>query len=822
MRILPFLLSGICTAGLVVALNTQLPAGGSKTPRLGYFLSPQLGFWQNAEPVDAGFDGELKLPMLKDKVDVYMDDRLVPHIYAANDLDAYQVQGYLHAKFRLWQMEFQTRVAGGRLSEILGEERLPIDRMFRRLGMVYGAEQTLANMEKNPEMKATVEAYAEGVNAYISSLKPQEIPFEYKLLDYKPEKWTPLKTYLFLMFMSYDLTARGATADLQMTNAKNYFGFDDFDKLYPNVQDSLDPIVPKGTTFLSPAIVPQAPASKDSLYLGKGATNSTALLPMVPDKDNGSNNWVVGGTKTKSGRPILSNDPHLGLNLPSLWYEMQIHTPTHNTYGASFPGSPAVIIGFNDSIAWGVTNAGRDVLDYYDIKFKDSTLSSYYYNGEWVEAGHRQEVIRIKGKPDLVENMAMTVFGPVMYDQSYKNISTEGKYLAIRWTAHKAGTGLQTFYQLNRAKNYDDYLDAISRWECPGQNFAFASKTGDIAIKQQGAFVARWKRQGDFIQPGVDTSYAWQGMIPVTENPLMVNPVRGFVSSANQMSTDSTYPYYLGAANNFPLYRGIIINRKLAEMNMITPEDMQHLQADNYNVFAETARPVLLRNLDENGLTSDEKKYIDMLKNWDLRNDVNAKGATVFKCIWDSLEAAVWGDEIRKSNLPLPKPDASTLLETLLRNDSSFRFMDDINTSGKTETFGDDLLTAVKKATPHLKQLEAENKLEWAKMKDTRVNHLLKIPGLSRLHLPIGGGEHIINATKETHGPSWRMIVHLTDEIEAYGVYPGGQSGNPGSKYYDTFVDYWAAGKYYRILFLQQATAAKHERIKWHMTFTNS
>lgn len=822
MRILPFLLSGICTAGLVVALNTQLPAGGSKTPRLGYFLSPQLGFWQNAEPVNAGFDGELKLPMLKDKVDVYMDDRLVPHVYAANDLDAYYVQGYLHAKFRLWQMEFQTRVAGGRLSEILGEERLPIDRMFRRLGMVYGAEQTLANMEKNPEMKATVEAYAEGVNAYISSLKRQEIPFEYKLLDYKPEKWTALKTYLFLMFMSYDLTARGATADLQMTNAKNYFGFDDFDKLYPNVQDSLDPIVPKGTAYGTAAIVPQAPASKDSLYLGKGTNNSTSLLPIVPDKDNGSNNWVVGGTKTKSGRPILSNDPHLGLNLPSLWYEMQIHTPTHNTYGASFPGSPAVIIGFNDSIAWGVTNAGRDVLDYYDIKFKDSTLSSYYYNGEWVEAGHRQEVIRIKGKPDLVENMAMTVFGPVMYDQSYKNISTEGKYLAIRWTAHKAGTGLQTFYQLNRAKNYNDYLDAISRWECPGQNFAFASKTGDIAIKQQGAFVARWNRQGDFIQPGTDTAYAWQGMIPVTENPLMVNPVRGFVSSANQMSTDSTYPYYLGAANNFPLYRGIIINRKLAEMNMITPEDMQRLQADNYNVFAEMARPVLLRNLNENGLTAEEKKYVDILKNWDLRNDVNAKGATVFKCIWDSLEAAVWGDEIRKSQLPLPKPDASTLLETVLRGDSSFRFMDDINTPGKTESFADDLLTAIKKAAPHLKQLEAENKLEWAKMKDTKVNHLLKIPGLSRLHLPIGGGEHIINATKETHGPSWRMIVHLTDEIEAYGVYPGGQSGNPGSKYYDTFVDYWAAGKYYRILFLQQAAAAKHERIKWHMSFTNS
>lgn len=821
MRFLPFLISGICTAGLVVALNTQLPAGGSKTPRLGYFLSPQLGFWQNAEPVNTSFDGNVKLPALNGKVDVYVDDRLVPHIYAENDLDAYYVQGYIHAKFRLWQMEFQTRVAGGRLSEILGEERLPIDRMFRRLGMVYGAEQTLANMEKNPEMKATVEAYAEGVNAYISSLKPQEIPFEYKLLDYTPEKWTPLKTYLFLMFMSYDLTARGATADLQMTNARNYFGFDDFDKLYPNVQDSLDPIVPKGTEYLKPAIVPVAPASTDSLYLGKTANSSTALLPMVPDKDNGSNNWVVGGAKTKSGRPILSNDPHLGLNLPSLWFEVQIHTPTHNTYGASFPGSPAVIIGFNDSIAWGVTNAGRDVLDYYDIKFKDSTLSEYWYNGEWVQAKHRQEVIKIKGKPDLVENIAMTVFGPVMYDNAYKNISTEGKYLAIRWTAHKAGTGLQTFYKLNRARNYDDYLGAISQWECPGQNFAFASKTGDIAIKQQGAFVARWKRQGDFIMPGTDTSYAWQGIIPVEENPMMHNPIRGFVSSANQMSTDSTYPYYLGAPSNFPLYRGIIINRKLAQMNMITPEDMQQLQTDNYNVFAEYARPVLMRYLDESRLSADERKYIDILKNWNLRNDPGAKGATVFKSIWDSLETEVWGDEIKKAGLPLPKPDAATLLESLLR-DSTFRFADNINTQGKVETIYDDLAEALKKAVPHLKELEAASKLEWAVMKDTKVNHLLKIPALSRLHLPIGGGEHIINATKETHGPSWRMIVHMTDEIEAYGVYPGGQSGNPGSKYYDSFVDNWATGKYYRILFLQQAAAAKHERVKWHMTFTNS
>ncbi len=823
MRIVPFLISGLCTVGLVAVLNMQLTTGTGKTPRLGYFLSPQHGFWQNAEPANTGFDADLKFSDLKGKVDVYMDDRLVPHIYAEQDIDAYYVQGFLHAKFRLWQMEFQTHVAAGRLSEIVGEDRLPTDRFFRRLGMVYGAEQSMANMEKNPEMKATVQAYSDGVNAYIQSLKPEQIPFEYKLLDYKPEAWTPLKTYLFMMFMAYDLTARGATTDLQMTNAKNYFGYDDFNKLYPNVQDSLDPIIPKGTAYGYPGIVPVAPKNVDSVYLNKNKiiSGSTAMAPVVPDKDNGSNNWAVSGSKTKSGRPILCNDPHLGLNLPSLWYEVQISTPSHNTYGASFPGAPAVVIGFNDSIAWGVTNAGRDVIDYYDMKFKDSTLSDYWFNGDWVKAEQRTETIKIKGKPDLVEKIAITVFGPVMYDKAYKNASTDGKYLAVKWTAHAPGNGLQTFYELDRAKNYDDYQKAISGWLCPGQNFAFASKSGDIAIKQQGAFVARWKRQGDAVMPGTDSSYMWQGIIPADENPMMKNPARGFVSSANQMSTDSTYPYYLGAANSFPLYRGIIINRKLSGMNAITAEDMQHLQMENYNVFAEMARPVLVKFIDEKALSGDEKKYVDILKNWNLRGDASEKGATVFKCIWDSLETEVWGDEFSKNKLPMTWPDASTLLENLLK-DSAYRFADNINTANKTESIRDDVMAAVKKASVILHYYEHEGKLEWAKSKDTRINHLLKIPALSRLHLPIGGGTHMINATKDMHGPSWRMIVHLTDEIEAYGVYPGGQSGNPGSKYYDTFVDSWATGKYYRILFIKKAAAAKSDKMKWHMTFTNS
>jgi penicillin amidase len=821
MRILPFLISGLITAGLVFALDRQLPAGSGKTPRLGYFLSPQQGFWQNAEPANADFNADLKLTGVKSKVDVYLDERLVPHIYADNDADAYYVQGYLHAKFRLWQMEFQTHVAAGRLSEIVGDERLGVDQFFRRLGMVYGAERTMANVDKDPEMKAAVQAYSDGVNAYISSLNPEQLPFEYKLLDYKPEAWSPFKTYLFLMYMSYDLTGRGAVSDLQMTNARNYFGFVDFDKLFPNTVDSLDPIIPRGTVYGKPSIIPQAPLQADTGYFSNAISAAVNDPVMMPDKDNGSNNWAVAGSKTKSGRPILCNDPHLGLNLPSLWYEVQIHTPTHNTYGASFPGSPAVIIGFNDNIAWGVTNAGRDVLDYYEVKFKDTTMSEYWFNNAWVKAEHRKETIKIKGKPDRVEDIAMTVFGPVMYDRSYKNASTEGKYLAVRWSAHDPGEGLKTFYQLDRARNYDDYLSATNLWSCPGQNFVFASKTGDIAIRQQGAFVARWKRQGDFVMPGTDSAYMWQGYIPSTENPMMKNPERGFVSSANQMSTDASYPYYLGAANNFPVYRGVIINRILNGMNNITPEDMQRMQGENFNVFAELARPVLLKYIDEAALDKDAKRYVNIMRNWNLRCDTNETGATVFKCIWDSLETVIWGDEYSQNKLPMTWPEPSTLLESLLR-DSTYPFADNILTKDKTESIQDNVMEAVKKAVANLQYLEHKNALTWGSFKDTRVNHLLRLPALSRLHLPIGGGTHMINATKETHGPSWRMIVHMTDEIEAYGVYPGGQNGNPGSKYYDMFIDNWALGKYYRILFLQKEAAAKNRQLKWHMVFSHA
>jgi penicillin amidase len=259
-------------------------------------------------------------------------------------------------------------------------------------------------------------------------------------------------------------------------------------------------------------------------------------------------------------------------------------------------------------------------------------------------------------------------------------------------------------------------------------------------------------------------------------------------------------------------------------MTNITPKDMMRLQAENYNVFAEFARPVLMKYMDSVSLNADEQKYLDIVKHWNLRNDPDQTGISVFKAWWDSLEVVIFGDEIyaltnNGNNKAAAKwPDESTLVEGLLKDSVGFRFTDDITTT-EIETLETMVSRAFKMAVDDLKKVDSDGNLPWGKYKATAVRHLLKIPALSRMNLDIGGGEHIINATKQFHGPSWRMIVHMTDQIEAYGVYPGGQHGNPGSKYYDTFIDNWVKGEYYPLLFIKKEEVVANTRIRWHLKF---
>lgn len=828
MKWIPFLISTAAACTLITVMNTRLTVGGAQTPRLGMFLSPQHGIWQNAAVDDEDYNAEISASGIQGKLTVYLDDRLVPHIFADREEDAYFAQGYLHAKFRLWQMEFQTHAAAGRLTEILGpgpdSAILQYDRQMRRLGMVYGAENTLQKMEADPDTKRICESYTAGVNAYIKSLTQAELPLEYKLLDYKPEPWSLKKIALFVKYMGYDLS--GSENDFEMSNARAVFTQAEFDKLYPVFPDSLDPIVPKGTVFPSQRSLPTPPVTADSLYFNFQKPAGDGLLNK-PDPDNGSNNWAVSGSKTASGAPILCNDPHLSLNLPSLWYEVQIHTNEYSAYGASFAGVPAVAIGYNDSCAWGFTNAMRDVRDYYEIKFKDDAQREYWFNNQWNPTQIRIEQHGMAGGGVFLDTVVYTEIGPVMYDRRFTGNRTGGSAAsdnfqsgkspgnyAVKWKAHDPTNEWKMFYELNKAKNYNDYLQAIQHLESIGQSCLFATKSGDIALWQQANFPAKWYRQGDFIMPGTDSSYFWQGFIPSNENLHQVNPERGFVSSANQLPADSAYPYYIGGHHD--VFRGKLINRLLSDMNQVTPQQMMQLQNNNFNLFAATVVPLIQKYLPLQNLSPQEQQFAQQLFSWNLQHDPLEVGPTLFTILVDSLEEVIWSDELLNVQGKILWPEEITLFEHLLR-DSTFDMIDDRRTP-EVESISTQMLLAFKKAAQTFTALQKEGKLSWSKYKDSGIQHLLRLPALSRFHLTTGGGRNIINAIKQYHGPSWKMIVHLNEEMEAYGIYPGGQSGNPASKYYDQSVEDWAAGKYYR-LWMMKPGQENDPRVRWIITF---
>lgn len=816
MRIVPFVISTVITLALIFALNKRW----GSVPDMGRFLSPQTGFWQSAEAADEDRNEDLHFPQLKGKVSVYLDERLVPHVFAEKDEDAYFVQGYLHAKYRLWQMDFQTRYAAGRLSEILNDARLVnVDRLQRRMGMVFAADNMLQEMEKDPTTKGMLDAYTAGVNSYINNLTEASLPFEYKLLGYKPEAWNNLKIALFVKLMSADLAGLGLARDLPFTNMKSVFSLHDMNLLFPAVSDSSKPIIPAGTVFTASTAIPAPPAGVDSAYYGNDTTVNPVQVPK-PIDIKGSNNWAVSGSKTATGAPILCNDPHLRLTLPSIWYEMQLHTPSMNAYGATFPCIPGVVIGFNDQVAFGFTNAGRDVIDYFRIRFKDESRREYFYNGQWQPVNFKVETIKKLDGTVVNDSVAYTVFGPVIYDNTFNNgDSTITTALAMRWTAHDPSNEALMWYKLDRATNYNDYLNAIKHFSTPGQNMLFASKSGDIAIWQQGRFPLRWQGQGLYVMPGDDSAYNWHGWIPQQDNPHIENPAQGFIQSANQRPVDSTYPYFIPGDYFAP--RGISVYKHLDTMQNITVQDMMKLQTDVYSPLAADAVPFLLKHIDKNYLNGDELRYLNELKRWNFNVTADTKAATVYQVFYDSLEKTIWADELAKVNKTITLPDEQTLFENLVK-DSTFHFIDNINTP-QMETLNQQVTTAFKMASSELMKMEKAEGLVWWKYKRSAIQHLLRdaVPALGRYNIEAGGWGNVINAFAKYHGPSWRMIVSLTPETEAYGIYPGGQTGNPGSPYYDNFINDWIAGKYYR-LWIMKESEASDKRIIGKLTFSKA
>ncbi len=791
-----FVLFFSCSAMFLLVLNGEVSVPGVNLPPLGRLLNPFDGLWlantsNETEPI------ELTDERLSAKVVIYYDERRVPHIFAANLEDALFAQGFVEAQNRLFQMEFLAKASAGELSSMFGDRTLAIDLEKRRRGMKYAAENAVKGWEKT-ETYGRANRYVDGVNAYIQSLTPETTPLEFTLLQLEPEPWNMVKSALIFKQMSQTLAGRND--DVEFTNLRAQLGDQDFAFLYPERQTEENAVIPDGTKW-----------QFDSTYTY--AQDDGARLQEViqkayfPNREPGvgSNSWGLSGTKTATGRPIFCNDPHLSLGLPSIWFEVHIHTPEFNAYGVSFPGFPGIMIGFNEHIAWGETNVGQDVEDLFVIQWANPERTSYMMDGKEEKAVLRIEEIRVKGGATVMDTVRYTHWGPV-----YKT-SVDGKHdLAMRWLCHDEPDTdeFNVFINAMACKNYDDYLHATEPYISPAQNFGFAAKDGEIAMRVNGRFPARPSDDGRFVEFGNTQANGWLSYIPKKQNPQVRNPERGFIASANQVSTDRGYPYYF--TGKFEKYRNKTINNALDSIKGVTPADMQKMQANAYSGKAASMIRALNKVLLLKPATDKATAYWKMLASWDFQYLRDSRQAVLFELFMKQFREQTW-DEITslRKDMDVRLPEDWRFIE-MVETLPLHPYFDRKSTSEK-ETAADIALQALMLAGKQLDSLAAEGKDTWGKYRPMHIYHLTRLPAFSVMDLEVDGCPDAINATGLSFGPSWRMVVSLEDTVRAWGVYPGGQSGNPLSPYYSNMIPAWQKGEYYAIN-LYEAPSALQQR----------
>jgi penicillin amidase len=792
---------------LVAGIELGLGRRWGNIPPLGKFFSPFIGFWQQAEPRTQRPPERLNIPTLEDTVVVVWDTRWVPHIYAKNDRDLYRAQGYIQAYLRLWQMELQTDVAAGRLSRLLGERTLEIDRAIRRLGLPYAAERSYQLMMQDSITRTIIEAFAEGVNAYMATLSYKDLPLEYKLLDYWPEPWTPFKSALLVKYMAYDLSVR--SPDKYLTRLLDQWGKGAIDTLFPNLALFGATTILSSPAYEGPPIeLPPQP----KVYFSEAYQTDTVGLSIESDAEwVGSNNWAVSGKRTASGYPLLANDPHLTLTLPSIWLEMHLESPSVSVYGVTLMGAPGVIIGYNQAVAWGVTNVGPDAWDYYHLRYADDKGQSFWYNGQIVPLHPRPETLWVRTAWGTLKSQIDTVWyspwGPVVhrrFDAIPRPLSGKAREApldaALRWIIYEPSNEALTFYYLNRARSLEDYKKALSHFGSPAQNFVYADTAGHIAMWARGYYPLRWREQGKFVLQAELPEHHWRDWLPMEANPHSIDPPEGFVRSANTHPAGPDYPYYLGWYFALP-GRAARIAERLSTLRQATVDSMRLLQLDTWGYIPARALPIMLSYL-----RGKSARYLDSLRAWDYYYRGYQIAPTLFERWWKAFHNRLWDEAAARR----PEWDVTLALlieaaraDSLQKPSAYARWIDDKQTP-KVETLRE-LLEET------FAQVEAEvvgkpdSLLWWWRERGNFLRHLGRIPGLGGDTLRADGDGQVVNAIGSSAGPSWRMVVDLKPPVQGYGIYPGGQSGNPGSFQFGAFVKDYEAGRLYRHYFYPSA-----------------
>ena len=799
-------------AGALLLFGAALFVGARRiglAPALGSFIEPAHGVWSLARSASLPRSATGNVATLNAAVNVVYDDRAVPHIFAANEEDAYRALGYVVARDRLFQLYLQTMAATGRLTEIAGARALPLDREMRGLGLPRSAERKLAATPDSAVFLRFARAYADGVNAYIRQMPASELPLEFRLTGTRPEAWKAIDSYHLLNRMGYTLAYLAVETD--RAAAASRVGVRAADALFPDDAPIVEPIQPNGRTTprfdFHPLPAPGAPDTTSALIVA--ATDAflptrrlTTADPDDPPRTLASNNWAVSPSRSSSGHALLAGDPHLDLSLPSIWYEAHLVVPgALDVYGVTIPGAPNIVIGFNRDAAWTFTNTGADVLDYYaEHVDNEEHPARYQVDGAWRAIEQRIERYRgPRGETIATDTLYFSHRGPMR--------RVNGRWLSMRWTILEAGRELDAFYGAAHATSAMGVEDAMARsYLAPAQNMLAADRGGHIAIRSTGRYPLRpGDGKGSIVRDGSKRANDWTGDLPVAQYPQAFDPAQGYLASANQQPIDPRVATGWWGGSYDP-WRAMRINTLLRADSAMTPRKMQAFQTDPGSARADLFVPAFLlaaqRVSSRAGPGVSRNVLVEarqLLGQWDRRYTTDNRRAVLFEEAMRNLVAMTWDELATDASRVRRVATPSTAVLAELLSDSASAWWDDRSTP-QVET-RDDILAASLAASLRATRTRFgdpdSDRWRWDHVRFANAYHLLRLPALSALNLPMQGGAGTLNPSSGTgtHGSSWRMVVELGPEITAWATYPGGQSGNPLSARYRDRIPLWVNGE---------------------------
>lgn len=619
------------------------------------------------------YNKDVKLSGLIADVTVIRDSFAIPHIYAENEHDLYMAVGYAMAQDRLWQMDLLRRLTQGRLSEILGKGLVDADILFMSLRFTEKSRRVFAASDAN--IRSCVESFADGVNQFIQQAG-NKLPPEFGILGYKPEPWLPEHSLNLIGYMAWDLST-GWPNEVLLDQMRQKLGAELSRYMIPDM-DSVHKTI----------IYPDFKLDKSTAQiLNKLSKTASISDELGLDVFRGSNNWAVSGKKSVTGKPLLANDMHLGLNIPGIWYQMHECIPGKlNVTGVVLPGQPMVIAGHNDSIAWGFTNVMTDDADFYQETINPNNPDQYRLNGEWKDLKKVQENIAIKGEKSVIRTIRFTHRGPIISEMK----QVKDKVLSMKWLGNEDSNEIRSVYLLNRASNWTDFRDALKTFVSVNQNAVYADVRGNIGLQSTIGIPIR---EGDrtLVYPGDTTRYDWEGLVPFDELPFTYNPDCGYVASANCKTAPSDYPYYISDWYILP-YRMNRIVEMLKEKEKLSTQDFVRMQADQKSKMAEKFTRYFLAHLaGTSGYSESEKVALNLMKNWDYTMLKERPEGLIFEK-WYYLTCVNVVKDQMDSLLLTQFVGEKTFFENFMENmlvTPSASWSDDINTKGVAETFGD-------------------------------------------------------------------------------------------------------------------------------------